>query len=289
MSDNLPQISNYEAKLRDEEERLKAEQERIDETAAPLMVHLIELRDRLFWSVLAIAIGFVICFLLWQPIFEFLLVPYKEAAIALRGPQALEKGLGLIYTAPMETVFAQLDVAIFGGISLSFPIIAWQLYRFVAPGLYSHEKHAFLPFLLMAPVLFVAGAAMAYYIAMPMVMNFSLRQEISGGTGGVAVSYQGKVSDYIHLITTLILGFGVCFQIPVIQLLLGRAELVSSDFWLKSGRYAILGIVTISAFVTPPDIMSQLLMSLPLVVLYYTGAFLVKLGEKSRAKKEAQI
>jgi sec-independent protein translocase protein TatC len=285
LTKNLPQLSNQEIKLRAEEERLRAEEERINETAAPLMEHLIELRNRLFWSVLAIVIAVAFCFAFSRQIFEFLLIPYKEAAIAIKGAEALGN-LQLIFTAPMESFFAMLDVSIFGGLCLSFPIIAWQMYRFIAPGLYSHEKGAFLPFLLMAPVLFTAGATMAYYIAMPMVMQFSLRQEIFGGVSGIDVAYQGKVSEYIQMITTLVLGFGVCFQIPVVQLLLGRAELVSADFWLKSGRYAILAIVTVSAFITPPDVISQLLMSFPLVILYYSGAWLVKLGEKKRAKPE---
>lgn len=261
------------------------EDEQIEASSAPLMEHLEELRRRLFASILAIVVGFGVCFVYWKPLFEFLLEPYKAAAIALKGKDALKNGLGLIYTAPMETVFAQLDVALFGGVILAFPFVAWQLYRFVAPGLYSHEKKAFLPFLIMAPLLFVAGAAMAYYVAMPMVMQFSLRQEINNSVGGVGVSYQGKISEYIHLVTTLVIGFGVCFQIPVVQLILGRADIVTSEFWFKSGRYAILAIVTIAAFITPPDVVSQLMMSAPLVVLYYGGAFLVKLFEKKKDKE----
>lgn len=273
MSENLPaNISN--------EPELSPEEAAIEATKAPLMDHLTELRARLFWCVGAVAIGFVLCFVIWRPILELLLLPYKEAAIAIKGPNALKEGLGLIYTAPMETVFAQLDVALFGGICLSFPVIAWQLYRFIAPGLYSHEKNAFLPFLLMAPVLFVTGAAMAYFVAMPMIMNFSLRQEIGASVGGVAVTYQGKISDYISLITMLIMAFGFCFQLPVVQLLLGKAGIVGSDTWLKGGRYAILAILVLAAFITPPDVVSQLLLSAPLIALYYGGAWLVKLTEK---------
>ena len=268
-----------------DEQRAKDE-ESIEASSAPLLSHLEELRNRLFISILAIFVGFAVCFVFWRPILEFLIQPYKEAAIALKGVNALKDGLGLIYTAPMETVFSQLDVALFGGICIAFPIVAWQLYRFVAPGLYTNEKKAFIPFMIMAPALFVAGAAMAYYIAMPMVMNFSLRQEISNSVGGVKVTYQGKVADYIHMITTLVIGFGVCFQIPVIQLILGKADLVSSEFWLKNGRYAVLAIITIAAFITPPDVVSQLLLSLPLLLLYYGGAYLVKLVENKREQEE---
>lgn len=275
MSENLPAPIDSE--------QLSPEEAAIEATKAPLMDHLTELRTRLFWCVGAIAIGFVLCFVVWRPILELLLLPYKEAAVAIKGPNALNEGLGLIYTAPMETVFAQLDVALFGGICLSFPVIAWQLYRFIAPGLYSHEKNAFLPFLLMAPVLFVLGAAMAYFVAMPMIMNFSLRQEIGASVGGVAVTYQGKISDYISLITMLIMAFGFCFQLPVVQLLLGKAGIVSSGAWLKGGRYAILAILVLAAFITPPDVVSQLMLSAPLIVLYYGGAWLVKLTEKHEA------
>jgi sec-independent protein translocase protein TatC len=240
-------------------------------------------------SVFAVFIGFAVCFYFWKPILEFLIQPYREAAIAIKGADAFKNGLGLIYTAPMETVISSLDVALFGGVCLSFPIIAWQLYRFVAPGLYTHEKKAFTPFLIMAPVLFVAGAAMAYYIAMPMVMNFSLRQEISNSVGGVNVTYQGKIADYVHMVTTLVIGFGICFQIPVIQLILGKADLVTSEFWLKNGRYAVLAIITIAAFITPPDVISQLLLSLPLLALYYGGALMVKLIEKKRKEEQPII
>jgi sec-independent protein translocase protein TatC len=270
MSDNLP--ANIDNPI------LTPEEEAIEASRAPLMEHLTELRTRLFWSVLAIVIGFGVCFSFWSIILEFLLIPYKTAAVQIKGASALKDGLALIYTAPMEPFFAQMDIAIFGGIILAFPIIAYQAYRFIAPGLYSHEKYAFLPFLIMSPILFAAGAAMAYYVAMPMIMNFSLRLEVKTAMG-VDLNYQGKISDYIHLITTIILGFGLCFQIPVIQAILSKVGIISGEAWIKSGRFAILGIITLSAFITPPDIMSQLLMSAPLIVLYYGGAMIAKLIE----------
>lgn len=271
MSDNLPTTTD--------ENEVSPDEAAIESSRAPLMSHLEELRTRLFISVGAVFVGFAICFAFWTPILEFLLIPYKTAAIQIKGPEALEKGLALIYTAPMEPFFAQMNIAVFGGICLAFPVIAFQMYRFIAPGLYSHEKHAFLPFLILAPVLFVAGAAMAYYVAMPMIMNFSLRLEVKQTISGVGVTYQGKISDYIHLITAMILGFGICFQIPVVQMILSKVGLVSSKAWFSSGRYAILGIVTISAFITPPDIVSQLLMSAPLIVLYYGGALVAGMIE----------
>jgi sec-independent protein translocase protein TatC len=170
-------------------------------------------------------------------------------------------------------------VALFGGIALAFPVIAWQLYRFVAPGLYSHEKKAFTPFLLVAPLLFTAGAAMAYYLVMPMLMQFSLRQELVATPTGVGVAYQGKISEYVGTMTTLILAFGFCFQLPVVQVLLGKAGIVDAKAWMGAGRYAIVGIFVVAAVVTPPDIVSQFVLAVPLVALYYIGAWIVRMGE----------
>jgi sec-independent protein translocase protein TatC len=256
-----------------------ADEEAIESTRAPLLDHLSELRDRLLWSVGSIAIGFFICFAFWHFLLRALLLPYENAVIAVKGVEALKTGMGLIYTAPLEAFLTQIKVALFGGICLAFPMISFQLYRFVAPGLYSHEKKAFTPFLLMAPVLFMLGAAMAYFVVMPMVMQFSLRQELTAGAGAVSVFYQGKISEYVGMITTLILGFGGCFQLPVVQLLLGRAGIVDSATWLSNGRYAIFGIFVVAAVVTPPDVISQLALAVPLIMLYYLGAWMVKLGE----------
>ncbi|MCA3691748.1 MAG: twin-arginine translocase subunit TatC [Aquidulcibacter sp.] len=248
------------------------------------MEHLVELRDRLIWSVASIAVGFFICFAIWHVLLAWLLLPYENAVIAVKGADALKSGMGLIYTAPLEAFITQIKVAMFGGFCLAFPMIAFQLYRFVAPGLYSHEKRAFTPFLIMAPVLFTLGAAMAYFVVMPMVMQFSLRQELAPATGGVGVVYQGKISEYVGTITTLILGFGACFQLPVVQLLLGRAGIVDGQTWLENGRYAIFGIFVVAAIVTPPDVISQFSLAIPLILLYYIGAFLVKMGEPKEAK-----
>lgn len=212
----------------------------------------------------------------WHHILRWLLLPYENAVIAVKGREALQSGLGLIYTAPLEPFLTQIKVALFGGIIIAFPMIAFQMYRFIAPGLYTHEKKAFTPFLLMSPVLFGLGAAMAYFVVMPMVMQFSLKQELAAGVGDVAVFYQGKISEYVGMITALVLAFGGCFQLPVIQLLLGRAGLVDAETWFSGGRYAILGSFVVAAVVTPPDVISQLALALPLCMLYYVGAFLVK-------------
>lgn len=264
-----------------------AEEAAIEATRAPLMDHLLELRNRLIWSVGSILIGFAICFAFWQILLQWLLLPYQDAVIAVKGREALEAGARLIYTAPLEAFLTQIKVALFGGIFLAFPMIAYQLYRFVAPGLYTHEKKAFTPFLLMAPVLFTIGAAMAYYVVMPMVMQFSLRQELAPQVGEIAVNYEGKISEYVSMITTLILAFGFCFQLPVVQLLLGRAGVVDADAWFAGGRYAILGSFVVAAVVTPPDVISQLALALPLCILYYIGAFLVKITTPKDAAADA--
>ncbi len=280
MTDIIPQTDAEEVKAA----HYDADEAAIEGTRAPLLEHLSELRDRLLWSVGSIVIGFVICFAFWHYLLRGLLLPYENAVIAVKGASALKSGMGLIYTAPLEAFLTQIKVALFGGIFLAFPMISFQLYRFVAPGLYSHEKKAFTPFLLMAPILFTMGAAMAYFVVMPMVMQFSLRQELSAGTGGVSVFYQGKISEYVGMITTLILGFGGCFQLPVVQLLLGRAGLVDGETWLKNGRYAIFGIFVVAAVVTPPDVISQLSLAIPLIVLYYLGAWMVKMGDPKEVK-----
>jgi len=262
---------------------LTPDEEAIEATRAPLMEHLMELRDCLIWCVAAVSIGFAICFAVWHMILQWLLLPYETAVIAVKGAEALKSGMGLIYTAPLEAFLTQIKVAMFGGVCLAFPVISYQLYRFVAPGLYSHEKRAFTPFLVMAPVLFTMGAAMAYFVVMPMVMQFSLRQELAPAAGSVSVVYQGKISEYVGTITTLILGFGTCFQLPVVQLLLGRAGIVDGQTWLENGRYAIFGIFVVAAIVTPPDVISQFSLAIPLIILYYLGAYLVKLGDPKDA------
>jgi sec-independent protein translocase protein TatC len=267
--------------------RLDAEEDAIEATRAPLMSHLVELRDRLLWSIGSVGVGFAICFGFWHIILRWLLLPYENAVIAVKGAEALKSGLGLIYTAPLEPFLTQIKVALFGGICIAFPMIAFQMYRFIAPGLYSHEKKAFTPFLLMAPLLFALGASMAYFVVMPMVMQFSLRQELAAATGDVAVFYQGKISEYVGMITTLVLAFGGCFQLPVVQLLLGRAGLVDADAWFAGGRYAILGSFIVAAVVTPPDVISQLALAVPLCILYYLGAWLVKITAPKDVPGEA--
>lgn len=267
--------------------QLDAEEAHIEASRAPLLEHLAELRDRLLWSIGSIVAGFALCFAFADQIYAWLLVPYEQAVKAVKGPDGLRE-MGLIFTAPLEFFLVKIKLALFGGICLSFPMIAYQVYRFIAPGLYSHERKAFTPFLVVAPFLFTLGAAMAYYLVMPMLMQFSLRQELPAqAAGDVAVSYLGRVADYTGTMTMLILGFGFCFQLPVVMALLGRAGIFTSKQMMEGARYAIVGIFAVAAVVTPPDIFSQVALGIPMCLLYFIGVWVVRLGEKKQDAEDA--
>ena len=255
-------------------------QEDIDASKAPLVEHLIELRQRLMWSLIALAIAFVFCFFFANPIFNILLKPYEWAAGEVQD-------LELIYTAPQEFFFTQLKIAFFGAVFLAFPVIATQIYMFVAPGLYRNERSAFLPFLAATPVLFLAGAALVYFFTMPLVMTFFLSMQQTG-EGQAQIILLPRVSEYLGLIMTLILAFGVCFQLPVLLTLLGKVGIVSSQGLKTKRKYAIIIVFAVAAFQTPPDPISQIGLALPTQHLNELSILSVSLVEKRRAEAEAE-
>jgi sec-independent protein translocase protein TatC len=246
----------------------------IDDSKAPLLDHLIELRRRLLWSVTALGIAFVGCLYVARPIFAFLVQPLLRA------------GQGkIIYTDIFEAFFVELKVALFAALMIAFPVLATQVWRFVAPGLYAQEKRAFLPFLLMTPILFTAGAAMAYYVAMPIALTYLLGY--SGNVGGVEQEALPGVGNYLNFVTKFIFGFGVAFLLPVVLMLLERAGIVTRDQLKKGRRYAIVAIVAVAAVLTPPDILSQVLLAVPLYLLYEFAIFAIWFTQRRRAREVA--
>jgi sec-independent protein translocase protein TatC len=257
----------------------------IEASKAPLLDHLIELRKRIIWSVLALFIGFVICFIFADPIYNFLTEPLARA---LQG----QPNRHLIYTQLYEKFFTNAKVGLFAGLCLAFPVIASQVWMFVAPGLYRHERRAFLPFLIASPALFITGAAFVYYVMLPFAIKFFLGFETTGTKNTLGIELMAKVSDYFDFVTTLIFAFGLTFQLPVALVLLGRVGIVNSGMLRRSRRYAIVGITAMAAIFTPPDIFSMISLMLPLVFLYEVSIWLVwwreKKEDRERADKEAE-
>ncbi|HQZ13013.1 MAG TPA: twin-arginine translocase subunit TatC, partial [Devosia sp.] len=225
------------------------EKDELAGSEAPLLDHLIELRKRLIRSIIVIFILLIGCFFFAGWIFDVLVEPYRAAVY----PQKVE----LIYTAPQEFFFTQLSLAFFGALFLGFPYLAVEVYQFVAPGLYKKERRAFIPYLIATPVFFVLGASMVYFAVLPLAMRFFHAMETS------EISMLVKVSEYLGLAMTLILAFGICFQLPVVLTLLAKIELITSDMLKKGRRYAIVGILVFAAFITPPDPISQIGLALP--------------------------
>jgi sec-independent protein translocase protein TatC len=250
----------------------------IEASKAPLIAHLTELRQRLMYALAGIGVGFIICFAFATQIYNLLVWPYQVA----RGPgQKIE----MIYTAPHEFFFTKLKLALFGAVFLAFPIIAYQVYKFVAPGLYRNEKQAFQPYLLWTFMLFILGALVVYFIVMPLAMIFFLSMEQTGGQ--VEIHLQARVSEYLSLIMTLILGFGIMFQLPVVLSLLAQAGIVVGQQLRSFRRYAIVAITGVAAVLSPPDPFSMIAMALPTILLYEAGIWRVDWVEKQKAAKAA--
>jgi sec-independent protein translocase protein TatC len=258
-----------------------SEEDEVESSAAPLMDHLIELRRRLIVCIAAVSLAFVLCFALSKLIFAVLIVPFVNAV-----GSAQNGGDPTLYFAPLEFFFTQVRLAAFAGVALAFPVIAYETYKFVAPGLYRRERKAALPFLIASPALFALGAALVYFVMMPFVMRFAVGFE---GQAGADANYQllTRVGDYLSLITTLMLGFGFAFQLPVFLTLLAAAGLITSETLTKNRKIAIVLIFIVAAILTPPDPFSQIVLAACILALYEASVISVRLVER-RAKKRAE-
>jgi len=261
-----------------------SEQDEIEKSSAPLIEHLVELRQRLIWSLVGFFLAFLLCFFFAKELFNLLVQPFQWATEWA----GLDKGrVNLIYTAPQEFFFTQIKLGMFGGLVLAFPVIATQIYKFVAPGLYRNERRAFLPFLVWSPILFVMGGALVYFFFMPMVMWFFLAMQQIGPDQEVTIELLPRVSEYLGLIMMLILAFGLVFQLPVVTTLLARVGLLSAQTLADKRKWAIVIAFIVAAVITPPDPVSQIGLALPTILLYEISIFLCRRIEKSRLAEEA--